>query len=101
MRTFHKLKNHYHCPIINLDKIWTLVGEEVRCFSRVRLLALNPGRSRPGAALRRAPRCWRAAAGLPAARDGVGAQAAPSRAGRRRAGRRRTPCACACARIAP
>jgi large subunit ribosomal protein L27Ae len=30
MRTFHKLKNHYHCPIINLDKIWTLVGEEVR-----------------------------------------------------------------------
>jgi hypothetical protein len=30
MRTFHKLKNHFHCPIINLDKIWTLVGEEVR-----------------------------------------------------------------------
>ena len=30
MRTFHKLKNHFHCPIINLDKLWTLVGEEVR-----------------------------------------------------------------------
>jgi len=30
MRTFHKLKNHYHCPIINLDKLWTLVGEEAR-----------------------------------------------------------------------
>ena len=30
MRTFHKLKNHFHCPIINLDKIWTLVGEEAR-----------------------------------------------------------------------
>lgn len=30
MRTFHKLKNHFHCPIINLDKIWTLIGEEAR-----------------------------------------------------------------------
>ena len=30
MRHFHKLKNHYHCPIINLDKLWTLVGEEKR-----------------------------------------------------------------------
>lgn len=30
MRHFHKLKNHYHCPIVNLDKLWTLVGEEVR-----------------------------------------------------------------------
>lgn len=30
MRVYHKLKNHYHCPIINLDKLWTLVGEEVR-----------------------------------------------------------------------
>lgn len=30
MRHFHKQKNHYHCPIVNLDKLWTLVGEEVR-----------------------------------------------------------------------
>ena len=30
MRHFHKLKNHYHGPIINLDKLWTLVGEEKR-----------------------------------------------------------------------
>ena len=30
MRTYHKLPNHFHCPIINLDKIWTLVGEEAR-----------------------------------------------------------------------
>jgi len=30
MRTFHKLKNHFHCPIINLDKLWSLVGEEAR-----------------------------------------------------------------------
>ena len=30
MRYFHLSKNKYHCPIINLDKIWSLVGEEVR-----------------------------------------------------------------------
>ncbi|KAK9868432.1 hypothetical protein WJX84_011720 [Apatococcus fuscideae] len=29
MRYFHLSKNKYHCPIINLDKIWNLVGEEV------------------------------------------------------------------------
>jgi hypothetical protein len=29
MRHFHKQKNHYHCPIVNLDKLWTLVGEQV------------------------------------------------------------------------
>jgi hypothetical protein len=29
MRHFHKQKNHYHCPIVNLDKLWALVGEEV------------------------------------------------------------------------
>ena len=30
MRYFHKNKNQFHCPIINLDKIWSLMGEEVR-----------------------------------------------------------------------
>ena len=30
MRHYHKLKNHTHCPVINLDKIWNLVGEEAR-----------------------------------------------------------------------
>eukprot|EP00775_Hariotina_reticulata_P003648 gene3648-3909_t len=30
MRHFHKQKNHYHCPIVNLDKLWALVGEEAR-----------------------------------------------------------------------
>jgi len=30
MRYFHYQKNKYHCPIINLDTIWTLVGEDVR-----------------------------------------------------------------------
>lgn len=30
MRYFHLNKNQYHCPIINLDKIWSLVGEDKR-----------------------------------------------------------------------
>ncbi len=30
MRYFHKTKNQYWRPVINLDKIWTLVGEDVR-----------------------------------------------------------------------
>lgn len=30
MRYFNLNKNKYHNPIINLDKLWTLVGEEVR-----------------------------------------------------------------------
>ncbi len=29
MRHFHLNKNHYYNPIINLDKLWSLVGEEV------------------------------------------------------------------------
>ncbi|KIY95849.1 60S ribosomal protein L27a-3 [Monoraphidium neglectum] len=28
MRHFHYSRNKYHCPIVNLDKIWSLVGEE-------------------------------------------------------------------------
>ena len=30
MRYFHLNKNKFHCPVINLDKIWALVGEEAR-----------------------------------------------------------------------
>ena len=30
MRYFHLNKNKYFCPIINLDKIWSLIGEEAR-----------------------------------------------------------------------
>lgn len=30
MRYFNLKKNKFFCPIINLDKLWTLVGEEVR-----------------------------------------------------------------------
>lgn len=29
MRHFNIRKNQYFCPIINLDKLWSLVGEEV------------------------------------------------------------------------
>lgn len=32
MRYFHKTNNKFFCPTINLDKIWTLVDEEVRFF---------------------------------------------------------------------
>merc|ERR1712021_255728 len=28
MRYFHKTNNQYHCPTINLDKVWTLVSEQ-------------------------------------------------------------------------
>ena len=30
MRHFHLRKNEYHCPTVNVDKVWALVGEEVR-----------------------------------------------------------------------
>ncbi|KAG1676050.1 hypothetical protein FOA52_014915 [Chlamydomonas sp. UWO 241] len=30
MRHYHLNKNQYHCPIVNIDKLWALVGEEAR-----------------------------------------------------------------------
>lgn len=30
MRHFHLTRNSQHCPTVNVDKLWTLVGEEVR-----------------------------------------------------------------------
>lgn len=30
MRYFHLNRNKYHCPIVNLDKLWALVGEKAR-----------------------------------------------------------------------
>lgn len=30
MRYFHKTKNQYHRPIVNVDKLWSLVPEAVR-----------------------------------------------------------------------
>eukprot|EP00494_Astrolonche_serrata_P028424 UN28690 len=30
MRYFHKLKNRFYCPTINIENLWNLVGEETR-----------------------------------------------------------------------
>jgi len=30
MRYFHKTTQQFHCPVINLDRVWTLVSEETR-----------------------------------------------------------------------
>ena len=30
MRHFHLTKNQYHCPVVNIDKLWSLVPEDVR-----------------------------------------------------------------------
>ena len=30
MRYFHKTQNQFHCPSINLDKVWTLVSDATR-----------------------------------------------------------------------
>ena len=30
MRYFHKTQNKFHCPSINLDKLWSLLSEQSR-----------------------------------------------------------------------
>ena len=30
MRYFHKTMNKYHCPSVNLDKLWSLVSEQTQ-----------------------------------------------------------------------
>lgn len=30
MRYFHKTQNKFHCPAINVDRVWTLVSEQTR-----------------------------------------------------------------------
>nr|XP_016512859.1 PREDICTED: 60S ribosomal protein L27a-2-like [Nicotiana tabacum] len=30
MRYFHKLRNKFHCPTINIDNLWSLVPQEVK-----------------------------------------------------------------------
>ncbi|KAK2374299.1 60S ribosomal protein L27a [Trifolium repens] len=30
MRYFHKLRNKFYCPIVNIDKLWSLVPEDVK-----------------------------------------------------------------------
>merc|ERR1712002_505784 len=35
MRHFHLTRNKFHCPIINLDKLWSLVTEQTRVNYKV------------------------------------------------------------------
>eukprot|EP00163_Fabomonas_tropica_P011929 TRINITY_DN2291_c0_g1_i1.p2 TRINITY_DN2291_c0_g1~~TRINITY_DN2291_c0_g1_i1.p2 ORF type:complete len:150 (-),score=50.45 TRINITY_DN2291_c0_g1_i1:166-615(-) len=30
MRYFHKTRNQFHCPSVNVDRLWTLVSEQTR-----------------------------------------------------------------------
>ncbi|KAK2389572.1 60S ribosomal protein L27a [Trifolium repens] len=30
IRYFHKLRNKFYCPIVNIDKLWSLVPEDVK-----------------------------------------------------------------------
>lgn len=30
MRHFHKTQNKYFCPIVNVDRLWTLISDETR-----------------------------------------------------------------------
>ncbi|XP_077995048.1 large ribosomal subunit protein uL15-like [Glandiceps talaboti] len=32
MRHFHKAKQRYHCPHLNIDKLWSLVSEQTRKY---------------------------------------------------------------------
>ena len=34
MRYFHKTNNKFFCPTINIDKLWTLVPENIRLENR-------------------------------------------------------------------
>nr|GFC62757.1 60S ribosomal protein L27a-3 [Tanacetum cinerariifolium] len=30
MRYFHKLRNKFYCPIVNVDKLWSMVPQEAK-----------------------------------------------------------------------
>ncbi|KAF0694129.1 Aste57867_14969 [Aphanomyces stellatus] len=30
MRQFHLLRNRYHCPTVNVEKLWSLVSEQTK-----------------------------------------------------------------------
>ncbi|KAJ1352253.1 60S ribosomal protein L27A [Parelaphostrongylus tenuis] len=30
MRVFHLNKNHYYCPTVNVDRLWSLVPEKIK-----------------------------------------------------------------------
>ena len=46
MRYFNKRTNKYHSPIVNLDKLWTLVGDEVQCCHAHHALSYRKARCR-------------------------------------------------------
>ena len=39
-RHFHYKRNQYHCPTVNLDKLWTLVSEATRKASTEKKAAI-------------------------------------------------------------
>ncbi len=49
MRHFHYQRNPYHCPIVNVDKLWALVGEEVSGLRLGREGALQLDKEQPDA----------------------------------------------------
>ncbi|KAI3968731.1 hypothetical protein MKX01_028881 [Papaver californicum] len=34
MRYFHKLRNKFYCPIVNIGKLWSMVPEDVKAKSK-------------------------------------------------------------------
>ncbi len=36
MRYFHKTKQQFHCPTVNLDKLWTLVSDQTRAVYKAK-----------------------------------------------------------------
>lgn len=34
MRYFHRTQNKFHCPTVNLDRLWTLLPEEMRVANK-------------------------------------------------------------------
>ncbi|CAN6896607.1 hypothetical protein Bca4012_094549 [Brassica carinata] len=34
MRYFHKLRNKFYCPIVNLDRLWSLVPEDAKAKAK-------------------------------------------------------------------
>ncbi|KAI3992710.1 hypothetical protein MKX01_021671 [Papaver californicum] len=34
MRYFHKLINKFYCPIVNIDKLWSMVPEDVKAKAK-------------------------------------------------------------------
>ena len=49
IRTFHYNKNLHHCPVVNIDKLWSLVSEETRTkYANIKKGASEPNRQTVG-----------------------------------------------------